>query len=111
MDQLPLSAHLRSLANPVGGPLSDGNIADRQRTEETAAGAKPFSDTLREQIEEVNSLQIQADESIEDLVTGKSDNVHETMIALQKADVSFRLLMTVRNKLVDAYDEVMRMQI
>jgi flagellar hook-basal body complex protein FliE len=54
---------------------------------------------------------VQAEESIDDLVTGKSDDIHSTMIALQKSDVSFRLLMTVRNKLLDAYDEVMRMQI
>jgi flagellar hook-basal body complex protein FliE len=110
MDSLPLAAHLRSLANPVGGPLGDRPIngsSDRSQ----GAGETSFGEHLREQIEEVNDLQIEADQSIDDLVTGRSDDIHATMIALQKADISFRLLMSVRNKLMDAYDEVMRMQI
>jgi flagellar hook-basal body complex protein FliE len=110
MDNLSLAAHLRSLANPVGGPLGDRALGDRPLGE-VPPGTKPFADVLREQVSEVNALQNEADQSIGDLVTGKSDDIHATMIALQKADVSFRLLMAVRNKLLDAYDEVMRMQI
>ena len=45
------------------------------------------------------------------MATGRSHNIHETMIALDKADVSFRMLTKVRNKAVEAYQEIMRMQI
>lgn len=110
MDQLSIAAHLRSLANPISGPLGDLPLADRPRVDKAGEG-RSFGEILREQIAEVNSLQTDADQAIGDLVTGRSDDIHGTMIALQKADVSFRLLMAVRNKLLDAYEEVMRMQI
>lgn len=107
---LSIAAHIRSLSNPIGGPL--GDVAQWEgRTTGQAGDATPFGEVLREQLSDVNQMQLEADTSIEDLVTGRSDDVHATMIALQKADVSFRLLMAVRNKLLDAYDEVMRMQV
>jgi flagellar hook-basal body complex protein FliE len=70
-----------------------------------------FADYLKAQINDVNHTQIEANEAVTAMVTGRSHNIHETMIALDKADVSFRMLMKVRNKAVEAYQEVMRMQI
>ncbi len=52
-----------------------------------------------------------ASQAVEALVTGQSNNIHQTMVALQQADVSFQLMMQVRNKLVTAYEEIQRMQI
>ena len=52
-----------------------------------------------------------ADQKIEDLATGKSSNLHETMIAVEKADIALRLMVQVRNKMIDAYQEVMKMQV
>jgi flagellar hook-basal body complex protein FliE len=66
---------------------------------------------LQTSIAEVNQLQNAADNSIEQLVAGRSRNLHETMIAMEKADISFRLMMEVRNKIIEAYNEVMRMQV
>lgn len=66
-----------------------------------------FADTLADSLGEVNKLQIKADNAIEDLVTGKTKNIHETMINLSKADVAFKLTMQVRNKVIDAYKEIM----
>lgn len=109
MDNLSVAAHLRSLANPIGGP--GGVSAERPPAVPGAEQTRPFGEFLEEQIAEVNDLQLEANQSIEDLVTGRSDDLHATMIAVQKADVSFKLLMAVRNKLLDAYDEVVRMQI
>ena len=109
-EHLSLAAHLRSLANPIEGPLGPGRTP-AERGGESIAEGQSFADYLQEQLGEVNELQTQADSSINALATGQSDDVHATMIAMQKADVSFRLLMAVRNKLLDAYDEVMRMQI
>jgi len=70
-----------------------------------------FGKMLKGSIEEVNRMQGEADMSIEQLVAGNTKNLHETMIALEKADISFRLMMEVRNKIIDAYNEVMRMQV
>ena len=70
-----------------------------------------FGDFLKNCLDEVNKLQVEADQSIEDLATGKTSNVHETMIALEKADVSFHLMMQVRGKILDAYKEVIKIPV
>lgn len=68
-----------------------------------------FSDMLKGAIERVGVLEKEADRSIMDLLKGKAD-VNETMIALQKADISMRLLLTVRNKALEAYKQIIQMQ-
>ena len=73
--------------------------------------AKPFADFLQEQVSKVNTLHHEADGAVAAMATGRSNNIHEMMIALDKADVSFRLLAKVRNKAVEAYQEIMRMSI
>jgi flagellar hook-basal body complex protein FliE len=70
-----------------------------------------FVATLKDALAKINEAQHQADVSVQSLMTGQSANLHETMIALQKADVSFQLMLQVRNKIVNAYDEIMRMQL
>ncbi len=77
-----------------------------KRTHTTSAG---FGDVIKQAIKRVNNMQIQADQSVEQLLKGET-GIHETMIAGQKAGISFRLLLQVRNKVMDAYREVMRMQ-
>ena len=71
--------------------------------------SKSFAETIKGAVNDVNTLQKQADKSILDLLEGKTE-VHETMIALQKADISMRFLLTVRNKVIEAYREIMHMQ-
>lgn len=77
----------------------------------TAAKGGSFADVLADSLEQVNSLQQDADASIETLATGGPTTLHDTMLAVQKADLSFRLMMQVRNKIVEAYQEVLRMQV
>ncbi len=74
----------------------------------TGADKSPFDNTLSEALKEVNDMQLNADKAIENLVTGKSKNIHQTMIALGKAELAFKLTMQVRNKVIEAYQEVMR---
>lgn len=69
-----------------------------------------FADTLKESIEKVNMLQLEADQAIVDFATEENPDIHNTMIAIQKADVSFKVMMEVRNKILQAYEEVMRMR-
>lgn len=70
-----------------------------------------FSDTLFKAVAEVNSLHQNADKAIRDVQAGHADSLHEAIIALEKADVSFRTMLTVRNKLIEAYQDIMRMQV
>jgi len=70
-----------------------------------------FKDMLKESIEEVNKLQLEAQQTMEDLASGKDKDIQHAMMTLQKADLSLRTMMEVRNKLVEAYQEIMRMQV
>ena len=83
----------------------------------TSALAKPevegkaFKDVLKETISEVQRLQDEADTTIKKLVSGEIKDVTEAMVAVERADVAFQTMMTVRNKMVAAYEEIMRMQV
>lgn len=70
-----------------------------------------FSDLITKTLDKVNQDQIQADSAIKEMVAGRNKNIHETMLAVEKADLSLKLMMQVRNKVLDAYREVMRMQV
>ncbi len=70
-----------------------------------------FGDMLKNAISTVNELQQQSDQETQKLMTGETQDPHTTMIAVQKADPSFQMMMQVRNKIVQAYQEIMRMQV
>ncbi len=72
--------------------------------------AAPFSDLLTDAVGDVNNLQDQASEAVRGLMTGSGVDVHTAMIATQKADMAFELALAVRNKAVQAYQQVMGMQ-
>lgn len=70
-----------------------------------------FQEALQESINKTNDLQLNAHTAMEELAAGKSGNIHETMLAIQKAEVSFKMMMQVRNKIINAYQEIMRMSV
>lgn len=70
-----------------------------------------FAELLRGAVEAVNHMQHEAGHLEDAVAKGESMNIHQAIIAGEKAGLSFRLMMQVRNKLLDAYEEVMRMQI
>ncbi len=72
---------------------------------------RSFKDVLTEAVSEVQRLQTEADATIKQLVAGEIKDVTEAMVAVEKADVAFQTMMTVRNKIVAAYEEIMRMQV
>jgi|SRR5581483_8164642 len=76
-----------------------------------SSGEPTFGQVLKDSIAQVNTLQHEADQAIESLATGGTTTLHDTMLAVQKAELSFRLMMQVRNKIVEAYQEVLRMQV
>ncbi|MDR2934270.1 MAG: flagellar hook-basal body complex protein FliE [Candidatus Adiutrix sp.] len=69
-----------------------------------------FVDHLKASFLTTNVLQHKSATAQEELSTGRNGNIHETLLAISKADVSFRMLTEVRNKVISAYQEVMRMQ-
>lgn len=86
-----------------GGPAAPGTAG--------AAGGPAFGQVLKESLSQVNTLQHEADQAIQSLASGGTTTLHDTMLALQKAELSFKLMMQVRNKIVEAYQEVLRMQV
>jgi len=75
----------------------------------TAKEKGTFGNVIKNAIKKVDKLENAADQSIVDMLQGKAD-IHETMVALQKSDISMRMFLAVRNKAIEAYREIMRMQ-
>jgi len=72
-------------------------------------GGANFADHVQEVLEDVNAHQVRADNAAEAFASGERTDMHGTMIALEQADISLRLVSNVRSRLVEAYREVMRM--
>jgi flagellar hook-basal body complex protein FliE len=73
---------------------------------EGAAGGPSFKDMLVDSIQQVNTMQLEADQAVETLFTGGEINPAEVLTAVQKADLAFRLTMQMRNKLMEVYQEI-----
>lgn len=70
-----------------------------------------FAEKLWQALEEVNNLQKEADAAILDVALGKEENLHRAIIALERANLALGLAVQVRNKVIEAYQEIMRMQV
>jgi len=69
-----------------------------------------FKDTLKDAINQVEDMHSSAEQQMTDLLKGDRGDVQNVMIAVEKADIAFQLMMQVRNKIVNAYQEISRMQ-
>ena len=103
------------MALPPIPPTSAASISSISSTS-VPSGIKPsgnssFSDVFAKLLTGVNEQQITSDESIQKLAAGKTDNMQEVVISVAKADLSFRMVLEIRNKLIEAYQEIMRMQV
>lgn len=78
---------------------------------ERTSGAKDFGSVLNDFVRESDEMLKLSHQQVEGLGNGAVDDVHQVTLAMAKADLSFRLMLEVRNKLVDAYQEVMRLQV
>ena len=101
---------VKAIGTPPLGPLGKPAEVPAPVAPEQA-GAPAFGAVLKDSLAQVNALQHQADGAIQSLATGGTATLHDTMLALQKAELSFKLMMQVRNKIVEAYQEVLRMQV
>jgi flagellar hook-basal body complex protein FliE len=86
------------------------NATGTTASQVAAAASEPFSDLLSDAVGQVNQLEAQARSAVEGLMTGSGVDVHQAMIATQKASMAFELALAVRNKAVQAYQQVIGMQ-
>ncbi len=77
----------------------------------SSEAVKSFSEVLKESIETVDQLQKKSDHLNQELAAGKTSNIEEVLMAAEKADIALRLMVQVRNKVIDAYQEIMKMQL
>lgn len=107
--------NLSSLTGPGGAPdfeklgstLSPGSTSAITGT----GGPDLFGNMLGQMVREVNSKGAASSEAVNGLLSGKDVSLHQTMIAVEEASVSFQLMVEVRNKLLESYQELMRMQV
>jgi len=91
------------LVQPIAvGPAAAGPVSP---------AGKDFKSVLMDSLDEVNRLQGEADQQVQRLLTGETENVAEVLAAVNKAGIAFDLLMQIRNKLTDAYQEIQQMRV
>jgi len=102
------------MVDPVSiGPVQPADSNSEPEPAQAADQVKgsSFQDILERSIEGVNELQHDAQEKIKGLYTGEIKDLHQVMLAIEDADMAFRLTMEMRNKILEAYQELMRMQV
>lgn len=99
-----------AIATSLAPLIAPGGAAGAALAGSGTPGGAPFGDLLRTAVDGVDGLEQQASSAVEGLMRGTGVDVHDAMIATQKADMSFELALAVRNKAVAAYQQVMGMQ-
>jgi flagellar hook-basal body complex protein FliE len=95
---------------PSGLPAFTGTLPTSPSVPSSSETEGGFGATLRDAISQVNNLSDASDQKVADLIKGGQGDVHNVMIAVEKADIAFQLMMQVRNKIVNAYQEVSKLQ-
>jgi len=93
-----------------GLPVFSGTEATAPTAPSSAGAAGGFGATLKNAINQVNDLSDSSDQQVTELLQGDRQDIHNVMIAVEKADIAFQLMMQVRNKIVNAYQEVSKLQ-
>ena len=86
----------------------NANLKPKASTKDSATD---FGNLVKQSLMEVNKSQQVSDKLATNLATGKSENIHETMLSISKAELNLKLMVQVRNKVLEAYQEVMRMTV
>lgn len=102
---------IRGIQPPLPPTSPLGTFGKTPAAIKPTTGMDPFARLLGDQIREVNTMQTDANQLVHSLLTGGDVNEAEVLTAVQKADLAFRMLLQVRNKLIEAYREVQQIQI
>lgn len=92
---------------PVFLPLNQSGRVEPKAT----ASTRSFAETLKESLKGVNDLQLTAERLDKELALGRLENIHEATIAAEKAAIALDLTVQIRNKVLEAYQEIMRMTV
>ncbi len=92
---------------PVSGIPATSGIEFRKQS---ASGAGTFGDLIQNFVQNTSQDQQTSGQAIDNLISGKTDNVQEVVLAVANAEMSFKFFMEIRNKVIDAWTELMRMQ-
>lgn len=94
------------------GPLQDsGSISKKPGPGALKAGDVSFKDVMKNFLSDVNEMQNKADESIQKMAAGEITDVHQVMSTVEEANTAFNMMMEIRNKVMDAYQELMRVRL
>ena len=96
--------------NPIG-PIQKQGAVDKPKDVTPQQKGSSFQETLQGFLKDVNSMQVKADQSIEKMAAGEITDVHQVMSTVEEANVAFNMMMEIRNKVMDAYQEVMRIRL
>jgi len=97
---------------PRIGPVSDPEKSRQtHRLQPNRTDVPSFKDTMKGFLSDVNSMQLKADESIQKMASGEITDVHQVLNAVEEAKTAFNMMMEIRNKVMDAYSEVIRMRL
>lgn len=99
---------LQSLYGPNGLPQQSSTPFINLRSTD---GQLPFSDLIKGLVQQTDQQQLAAEQGVQQLVTGETDSIHDVVLTASRADLAFRLMMEIRNRLIASYQEVMRMQV
>ncbi len=102
---------VNAIASSIAGLGKGSELAQPAFENDAEVGKTSFSQELNRSINQVNDLLNAADKATEELAVGRSENLHEAMIATEKAESAMKFLVQVRNKALDAYRDIMRMQV
>jgi len=103
--------------NPINGISSLNSLNKIEKVVSEAsnkvksASEPDFASVLKQAISEVNSQQVQSEKMMNDFAAGKISNIHDVIVNAEKASMSLKLTMEVRNSIVESYREIMRMQL
>ena len=93
------------------GPIKGSSIPEKSQKIAAVKNVPSFQETLGSFMKDVNSMQLKADESIKKMTAGEITDVHQVMNAVEEANTAFNMMMEIRNKVMDAYQEVLRMRL
>lgn len=93
---------VEGVSRPIQAVTTHNNAVEKPK--------QGFASFLKQAIEKVNQSQLEADQYTQQLITGEIDDLHQVMLAAEKANLELQLAVQVRNKVIEAYQEIMRMQ-
>jgi flagellar hook-basal body complex protein FliE len=91
--------------------IHDPEMSPRRQELKVPDSKDSFGDMLIRAVNSVDQTMKESDQNVQDFIAGKTDNVHDVMISMQRAQISFQLMVEIRNKAIETYHEISRMQI